>query len=231
MKMETTKAKPQDKVLRGLLRRRPCLVPTWRGWLVVLLALVMLSMVALKGVQPFLAVNAPRPNGVLVIEGWAPDVAMEAAARELRESNQEKIYVTGGPIEQGGPLAEYKTFAELGSAVLIKLGVSSNAVQAVPAPSVPQDRTYTSAVALRQWWEAHGLGPTNVNLITVGAHARRSRLMFEKALGEKVTVGVWALPVNDYDPEHWWRSSQGFRVVMGEALAYGYARVFFHSEQ
>ena len=37
-----------------------------------------------------------------------------------------------------------------------------------------------------------------------------------------------AIPANDFDERHWWRSSQGVRIVIGEVLAYGYARLLFH---
>jgi len=36
-----------------------------------------------------------------------------------------------------------------------------------------------------------------------------------------------ALPPEDYDARHWWRSSQGFRNVISELLGYGYARALF----
>ena len=55
--------------------------------------------------------------------------------------------------------------------------------------------------------------------------------MFEKALGKDVQIGVTALPVQDYDPAHWYRSSPGFRDVTGEALAYCYARFLFRPHQ
>jgi len=176
-----------------------------------------------------LAVNAPVTGGVLVIEGWAPDYALEAAADQLRRDHYDKLFVTGGPLEWGSPLSEYKTTADVSAATLLKLGLSSNSVQAVPGPLVRRDRTYSSAVALKKWFEDHGTIPSKINLLTVGPHARRSRLMFEKAFGKRVMVGVTALPVRDYDPAHWYRSSQGFRVVTGEAMAYGYARLFFRA--
>ena len=31
----------------------------------------------------------------------------------------------------------------------------------------------------------------------------------------------------DYDPRHWWKSSQGVRSVLDEMIAYGYARFLF----
>ncbi|SPE51677.1 conserved hypothetical protein [Verrucomicrobia bacterium] len=213
----------------GLLRYRQCLVPTAWGWAVVLLGCGVLLAGALYGVCPFLAVNDPRPGGVLVVEGWEPDFALKEAVTEFRRNHYEKLYVTGGPIEMGAPLSEYKTYADLGAATMLSLGLSTNQVQAVPAPFVPQDRTYTSAVFLGKWFHEHGLGVTNLNLLTLGPHARRSRLLFEKALGKGVIVGVISLPSRDYEPGRWWRSSQGVRMVIGEALAYAYARVIFRA--
>ena len=74
----------------------------------------------------------------------------------------------------------------------------------------------------------HGMSPTKVNLMSLGPHARRSRFLFEKALGKGVVVGVTAIPSRDFDPAHWWRSSSGVRDVIGETLAYAYARLLFH---
>jgi hypothetical protein len=68
----------------------------------------------------------------------------------------------------------------------------------------------------------------SINVVTTTAHARRTRLLFEKALGAGVTVGIIAAPNPDYDPKHWWRSSDGFREVIGEGIAYVYARLFFY---
>jgi len=63
--------------------------------------------------------------------------------------------------------------------------------------------------------------------MTLGPHARRSRLLFQKAFGKEVKVGVISVEDRDYDPAHWWRSSEGVREVLGEAIAYFYAKFFF----
>jgi uncharacterized SAM-binding protein YcdF (DUF218 family) len=109
---------------------------------------------------------------------------------------------------------------------VLKLGLAPGDVQAVPAPLVRQDRTYAAMVALRQWFEEQGSIPARVHLVTRGAHARRSRSLLQHAFGERVEVGVTAVPTRDYDPAHWWRSSAGVREVIGEALAYGYVLCF-----
>ena len=163
-----------------------------------------------------------------MVEGWAPDYALQAALAEARQYSYEKVFVTGGPIEWGAPLSQYKTYAELGTATLVALGISTNLVQAVPAPRVQQDRTYSCAVALKKWTNEHGIQLTRVNVLTVGPHARRSRLLFQKAFGKDLPIGVIAIPEPKYDMDHWWRSSNGFRAVTDEAIAYMYARLLFH---
>ena len=53
-------------------------------------------------------------------------------------------------------------------------------------------------------------------------------LLYQKALGKNVTVGIIAVSNPDYDPKDWWRYSDGVREVIGESLAYIYARFFFY---
>ena len=218
----------QHKAFWGLLRRRQCLVPTLWGWLLLVASFAGLAIIGVRAMGPFLTINDPLPGGVLVIEGWAPDYAMEAAAAEFNRNHYDKLFVTGMPLTEGALLSEYKTYAARGAAILLKLGMSTNFVQAVPALQVQQDRTYAMAKGLQRWLRDHGMSPTKVNLMSVGPHARRSRLLFEKALGEGVAVGITAVPCRDFDPAHWWRSSQGVRDVIGETLAYAYARLLFY---
>ncbi len=218
----------QKRLLLGLLRRRECLVPTLRGWLLLALTGVALAVLAAYQLEPFLAVTDPVPGGVLVVEGWVPDYMLEAALAEFKQNHYAKLFVTGIPLQQGAPLSEYKNYADLGAATLLKLGLSTNDVQALPTPLTRRDRTYAMALHLKIWLREHGLSPTKVNLMTGGPHARRSRLLYERALGRGFTVGVVAIPAKDYDERHWWHSSQGVRIVVGEALAYGYARLLFH---
>jgi hypothetical protein len=224
-------AKPSAKKRWGLFHRRQCLVPTWRGLVVLALVFGAVAYVGIRGAYPFLAVNDPRPGGVLVVEGWAADYALEAAVSDFKQFSYEKVYVTGGPIEYGAPLSSYKTYADLGTATLLALGLNSNAVQAVPAPRVKRDRTYACAVALKKWMDEHGVQLTRINLVTVGPHARRSRLLFQKAFGNDMPIGVVAIAEPNYDARHWWRSSLGFRSVTDEAIAYLYARFLFRASE
>ena len=100
-------------------------------------------------------------------------------------------------------------------------------VQPVPSPTQYRNRSYASAVALREWVEQHRLSVTSFNLVTMGAHARRSRLLFQKAFGGNVHIGVIAVRDREYDPDRWWRSSEGVKEVISEGAGYLYARLFF----
>jgi hypothetical protein len=97
----------------------------------------------------------------------------------------------------------------------------------VPASRVRVDRTYACAVALKNWFRQNGIAETNVNVISMGAHSRRTRLLFSKAFGKEYRVGVISLENRGYDPKKWWESSDGVRTVTGEAIGYCYARLLF----
>jgi hypothetical protein len=157
-------------------------------------------------------------------------VTMQEAIAEFRRGHYTTLYVTGGPLERGAPLSEYRTTAEFGVAMLLQMGIPKDSVQAVPAPSVRRDRTYASAVALKRWLDAQHIVLPNLTVVAPGPHARRTRLLFQRAFGEETHVGVLATKDLNYDPQEWWRSSNGFRMEIDEAIAYVYARVLFDPE-
>jgi hypothetical protein len=72
--------------------------------------------------------------------------------------------------------------------------------------------------------ESHGLHGAPINVVTLGTHARRTRFLYREAFGKDSEVGVICVPDRGFDLRFWWRSSQGVRTVLGEAIAYFYAR-------
>ncbi len=211
----------------GCFRRKECWAPTRRGFFLLLSLLVGLGIAGLLGIHPFLAPTQSIAKGILVVEGWGPDYAMKSSVEEFNRGQYSKLYVTGGPLEWGAPLSEYKSYAELGAAILTKMGLNTNQVEPVPAPLVQQDRTYNSALALKKRLDESRISHPTINLISIGPHARRSRLLFEKAFGKGTAIGIIALQPRDYNPRRWWRSSQGVRTVLSETIAYAYVRILF----
>ena len=193
----------------------------------LLFAIAALVVFSIRGAYSFLTVNDPVDSSALVVEGWLPDYALQEAITEFGRGHYRRIFVTGGPLDNGAPLSEYRTFAELGAATLLRLGLNTNAVQAVPAPKVRLDRTYASAMALKSWLGSHEVADTNFNVISLGPHSRRSRLLFEKALGKGYKVGIIAIENQEYDAKQWWASSAGVRSMLDEIIAYVYARLSF----
>ncbi len=111
---------------------------------------------------------------------------------------------------------------------LRKMGIPEEKIIVTVAAAAKKDRTYMSAVALREAFMAYNLETRDLHLITVGPHGRRSRMLFQKALGPQYNIGVTCLEPSSYDPEDWFTNSEGVRGVIGEALAYTYAKLFFH---
>lgn len=211
----------------GLLRRRQCIVPTWRGWLLLLLVIGVAGTLVTRGLYGFLAVNDPVPGGTLVIEGWSPDYVIEGAVDDFHKSHYERICLTGGPIEFGNAMREHKTYAEYGKAMCLKLGLPGEVLHAIPAAAVERDRSYASALALQKWFRDRGVTDDRINIAGNGAHSRRTRLVYQKALGAGVQIGISNVDEANFDPKRWWASSQGFRTVLDEVIAYTYARLLF----
>ncbi len=216
-----------DKHTWGIWQRRECLIPTLRGWIVLLFLGAALAILVVGKAHTFLTVNDPIPSDILVIEGWIPDYAVQQTLADIRRDHYRKIFVTGGPIDSGTYLCGYTNWAELGAATLVRFGVDTNTVEALPAARVTRDRTFASAVALHAWLHRQHVDATSLNILTMADHSRRTRLLFRKALGGEYRVGIISIESRDYDPNRWWKSSQGVRSVVGEMIAYGYARFLF----
>jgi len=210
----------------GLLKRRETQVLTWRGWFILLLCLGAAAGLLAISIHPFLAVTQPVHGELLVVEGWMPDNQLEAAVALFQEGGYRLLITTGGPLGRGGHLSAYATDAELTAATLRKLGLPGDKIVAVPTPPSRRDRTYESALALRDWLSHSDPALRSLDVYSKGAHARRTRLLFQKAFGSDIAVGIIAAEP-DYDADRWWTSSSGVRVVVGESVAYLYARLLF----
>lgn len=206
-------------------KRTLCCVPTWRGWVLILVVVAVAEVGILFAIHPFLAVHQPIPADILVVEGWVPDYDLAEIKGEFDRGRYKRILATGLPLEHGSFLSPYKTYADLAAATLVRMGVRADRVVAVPGREVRNNRTFASALALRDWLKANDPSVRSVNVATKAVHARRTRLLFEKALGPGVAVGVIALPDYEYDPARWWRSSAGVKTVLTEGIGYLYVRL------
>lgn len=213
----------------GLLRRREMVVPSLRGLVVAALVLAAGAFAFLRGAQPFLALNRPVGGDILVVEGWIPDYAMREALAAFRSRPYSLLVTTGGPLPQGTAYASYGNHARLAAVTLEGFGLTADSMAVVPSPEVTRDRTYQEGVSLREWLDGVGAArqAKSVDVFSFSAHARRSRLLYAMALGPGVKVGVYSSRDQGYDPDRWWKSSNGVRKVCDEIIGYVYAKVFF----
>jgi hypothetical protein len=202
---------------------------SWGGRLLVISLVALGAYLVILNVHPFLTVTHRVKTNVLVVEGWIHKYGIHAAAEEFKNGSYEHIFTTGGPVVgSGGYVNDYQTSASVGADLLKKVGVLDESLTMVPSRVLGRDRTYSSAVALRDWFREHHMAIRDINVLTENCHARRTRLLYEKAFGKNVSVGIIAVSDPDYDPKHWWRSSEGVREVVGESIAYLYVRMFFY---
>jgi hypothetical protein len=147
--------------------------------------------------------------------------------KEFRKGNYKLLITTGTPLEMGHLLIAYDNTASLTGASLLKAGFDSTQLAIVPSKEIRNDRTYNSARELAQWLKKNRPDVKAVNLMSMGVHGGRSRLLFQEALGDSIRVGIISINNFYYGKRDWWKSGKGFRETMNEAFGYLYTRFFF----
>lgn len=205
-------------------------MPTRAGWAVIVAVPLLCCVMVVTLAVPVLQKNDPIGRGGLVVEGWMSRQEMADCAALFRAGNYDEVYVTGGPIHGESYLRQlypdHPTEAEVGANQLRQFGIAP--VYAVPRGKVAKDRTYSSALALRKWLVDTGRAGAELDIVSSGPHSRRSWMLFRLALGDDAQVGVIATEPRGYDPGRWWATSSGVRAVIGEMIAYGYAKFLFY---
>lgn len=229
--MKPDSASKETRTRFGLFVRKERWGLTWRGRLLVTTAFIGLTALVILRVHPFLAVSAPVHSPDLVVEGWIDERALRAGVKVFRDGGYNSVYATGGPTGQAFDSKDVSdTYASVGGHRLALLGIPPEQIKIIPSFVSRRDRTYASAVALREWFRTHGIQVTALDIVTLSVHARRSRLMYEAAFGKDVEIGILAMDNGDYDAKCWWRYSEGIKEVISEGAAYLYARFLFQSD-
>jgi uncharacterized SAM-binding protein YcdF (DUF218 family) len=218
--------------LCGIIIRKERWGLSWRGWLLVISTGVAVAYLAFLNVYPFLATTQRVDTNVLVVEGWVHKYAIRAAVEEFKAGSYQRVFTTGGPVVgNGGYINDYNTAASVGAELLQNFGLPSESLQMVPSRVMDRERTYGSAIALRNWFRDHNMSVPSFNVLTQDFHARRTRLLYQKAFGKETRIGIIAVPNPDYDPTRWWRYSEGVEEVITEGVGYFYAKFFFVPSQ
>src|SRR5258706_3598793 len=165
-----------------LFKRKEIWVPTWKGWLALLLTFALLIIAAVRFTEPFLSPVKPVGAPVLVMEGWMPEDGIRRAL-ELNDQNHYALVITAGQeIESGMDISHYGNYAELGAVRLVAFGFKGTNLVKGPTPRTRKDRTYHTALAARN----HLLTNTNYRAIdnmSASVHYRRTWYLYDKACG------------------------------------------------
>ncbi|NIR30263.1 MAG: hypothetical protein GWN84_13320 [Gammaproteobacteria bacterium] len=203
-----------------LIRRRNLWLPTWFGWLLLALTLIATAVILGRNLYRFLSPNEPVRAEVLVVEGWMPESALEEALNKFVAADFRFLVTSGGPITHWTAYVPFSTYAGFAADFYKRRGISPESVIAVPTPASAQNRTFLSAVMVREW--AYGLAqpPSAINVYSYGPHARRTRLLYRLAFGPGVEIGILSATPDRYRGETWWRTSEGAKVVFTELIAW-----------
>ena len=154
---------------------------------------------------------------ILIVEGWLPPYAIELAYNECIKNSYEQVITTGIRISgyhevsvngyTGYNTNDISSHADLAANKLISLGLDSSLVLAVPGKKVSINRTLSSALAFRDWLKTSDIKVKGINIITMGTHARRTWMTYNKILDKNHNIGIISLP--DYRE----RSSRKYKVL------------------
>ena len=212
-----------------LFQRREILLPTLWGWLLVLALLGALALLVARQLGSWLALSQPAAGArggaadLIVIEGWLGEPELDAAAAYVRAQGYRRVLTSGGPIPSFSPFA---SFAER-AADRLRQKLPERVVEAVPAPATKQDRSYASAVWVRDWAQQRAVPVEAIDVYSLGAHARRTRMIYRQAFGEGTRVGIIAGAPHETDIVHWWRTSEAAKQVLGETLSLAWTQCCF----
>ena len=197
------------------------------GWLLIILVFLLAFLLMKTFLYNILAPVERVSSRVLVLEGYVTDYVIDSAICEYKNGNYELLITTGTPLETGHLLLQYDNTAKLAAASLVKSGFDSARLVIVPSGEIRNDRTYNSAKSLAGWLKRNRPDIRSINLMTLGVHGGRSRMLFREALGDSIHVGIISVKNFYYGSNNWWRSGKGFRETMNEAFGYFYVRFFF----
>jgi uncharacterized SAM-binding protein YcdF (DUF218 family) len=159
---------------------------------------------AAYGRRSVIVSDAPAPADVVAVIGGGVEVRPFAAAAYYRDGLVRKILVSNARESPGEQLGVLLTDAAANRAVLLKLGVPSEAIESF---GDNLRNTHDEAVALHDWATQHDIrriiAPTEIFA------ARRSRWMLHHVFGEDATVLVPALDPPEYREDDWWQDEAG----------------------
>jgi Fe2+ transport system protein FeoA len=90
----------------------------------------------------------------------------------------------------------FNSYAESARNRLLSMGMVPSKIIAAPGEKVIINRTLTSALAFRDCLKMTNIDIKGINIISMGTHARRTWMTYNKILNEKYIIGI--ISISDY---------------------------------
>ena len=210
-----------------LFERRTLWWPTRLGALCIILLLGVPAGWWFMYGESFLSLTDRLPAQVLVVEGWIGTDGVRAAAAEFRSGGYRYVVATGSqPNDNRGWQEPGWSYAQGAANELARSGIPSEEIILAPARNTQRERTYESALAVRQKLESLSINSKSINVFTWGPHARRSRLVFAKVEGPGKEVGVVSWTPSGFQASPWWDSSDRAKEFLTETAGYIFEALF-----
>jgi hypothetical protein len=117
---------------------------------------------------------------------------------------------------------DYESHSQLLRNKLISLGIDSSKVVAVTGKRTVFNRTFASANAVKRWLKNSGMQVNGVNIVSMGAHSRRTWLTYRRILKKSYNVGIISLT----DTYKFRSEFQRDAKILGEVLDLIYYWIF-----
>jgi len=206
--------------------KKNCTCLRWRFKLSVLAVLAILVYYLMTHLYFYLAPQQKVESDFLVVESWMNDDALKESLEIFRQGHYKHMFITGGPLNEGYYLMNYKSTSDFALDTFLHLGASADSMSIISRDLVWRDRTYHTALKLNEYLQENYPDIHSFNIVSLGAHSRRSWLLFQLAM-PNYKIGIITIDAKLHDPEKWWTTSKGFRSVFTEAFGYFYIRLFF----
>lgn len=205
--------------------RKHVWLPTWQFLIFILLIIVVTGYFLLINVAGYLAMQSPVKSDYLVIEGWLDKKSLSFALKEYHLTGYEFIITTGGPDKTS---AKPMSHAQISAQTLIDSGIPPHKIIIAEAPESAQNRTFLSAVMVREKLKQLSIPFRNFNVYSRGVHARRSHYLYQSALREhNIQIGIISSDPVSYELSSWWRTSEGAKTVLTELIAWIWTKMLF----
>ena len=203
----------------NLFKRRTIWWPTRWGWAGLSAIFGIFAALWCLEAEPFLSQTERQPADILVVEGWIGIEGITAAKAEFEGGGYRFIVAAGGMSGNRWDRRQW-SYATEAEELLLRLGLPRDQVILATPQDVQSHRTFASAVAVVRTLQSRGLQAKAINIFTLGAHARRSRLVYAKVQQPGTEVGVISWIPPGYYSGPWWRSSDRALELIKESVGY-----------